>query len=95
MARCCSPSKYRAKLDADNKPVMALTGFRRRQDAGYAAMSRDAGWGRKFRRCCATRTGNYAAFTADKAAEGRPSTSPNASLATAASNTSYLFTLKD
>jgi len=74
--------QYRAKLDADNKPVMGADGFFVADKiAGYAAMAATRAGVRKFRRCCATRTGTTPR-SPRIGSRGRASTRPNASLAT-------------
>ena len=58
---------YSAKLDAEKKPILGADGFFvPDQLVAYAAMARDAGWGKDIPEMLRNENWNYAAFTAAK-----------------------------
>ena len=88
--------QYRAKLDADNKPVMGADGFFVADKiAGYAAMGRDAGWGAEIPQMLRNENWNYAAFTADRQPRAGVNQAECLACHKPRANTSYLFTLKE
>ena len=62
---------YSAKLDAEKKPVMGPDGFFvPDQLTGYAAMEREAGWGKDIPDMLRNEDWNYAVFTLEKQQRG-------------------------
>jgi cytochrome c553 len=86
---------YKAKLDADEKPVTGSDGFYV-ADAPmfYTAMGRDAGWGKDIPDMLRNENWNYAVFTLDKHLRAGVNQAECFACHKPHDDTSYLFTLK-
>ncbi|HUL67862.1 MAG TPA: cytochrome P460 family protein [Burkholderiaceae bacterium] len=87
---------YSAKVDAEKKPVTGSDGFFvADQLTGYAAMEREAGWGKEIPDMLRNDEWNYAVFTADK--QHRPGINQAECFAChkPLDKASYTFTLKE
>ena len=87
---------YAAKVDADGKPLLGDDGFFVADKiVGYAAMSRDAGWGDDIPEMLRNENWNYAVFAPDKQQRTTVNQAECLGCHKPLDKASYTFTLKE